>query len=245
MKTIITRIIVFHLLLATNILGAEFTKEQLDAAARKSGFSDADYPYYSNVNCCGPDGWKNKAVPNKSLYLIGADWSIACNQHDRDYMTIGADRNDADKRMKKAMEKIMQNYLKETVTITVERAINRTVKKVVPVKTTKRVAEKVKKRVKDSWKPWKWHTLWITVHRDVVEITYKEIKEEVTDIVKDTKVVTRASTFSPEHIQLMKAEIEIYYQAIHQLGEPYFNESQKKQQKYTEWLEGYLVKDSN
>ena len=62
---------------------------QLDYGAQQAGFSDADYPFYSHVNGCGPDGWKGKLIPDKSHVWEGVDWTSACNVHDRDYMTIG------------------------------------------------------------------------------------------------------------------------------------------------------------
>lgn len=217
-------------------------KEEIDNAAKQADadFSDSDYPFYSTVNGCGPDGWKNKLVPEKSHIWEGVEFAPACNQHDRDYMTLGKNRDDADRDFRRALNRAVDDYLDETVEQTFDRIVKRVVIDRVPRQVTKKVTERVKRRVKDSLKPWKWLDMWVDETRDVVETVHDEVKREVEETVKDVKHVRRASTLSPERIGEMKAMVEIYYQAVSNAGASFYAGSQAKQQKYETWVTNFL-----
>lgn len=218
------------------------SKEELDKAAKEAGIGDADYPYYSTTNACGPDGWMNKLIPDKSHLVEGADWTNACNQHDRDYMTLGMDRGKADLRMRDHMKDAMEDYLKETVTITTKRAVKRIVTERVPRQIPKLVTVRRCIRIPDRRRPLRFIEQWVEETREEFETIYEDVQKEIEELVDDVKTAKRAATLSPEQVELMRREIDTYYGFLVGAGWKFFRGSQAKQAAYLEWLNGYLEK---
>jgi hypothetical protein len=226
-----------------SIFMSNYTKQELDAAAQLNGFPDADFPFYSTVNGCGPDGWKNQLVPEKSHIWSGVEFTESCNMHDRAYMTLGKPRGEADDEFRNNLNKAVDRYLNATVEQTFERVVKRVVIDRVPRQVTRRVVEQVKKRVKDILKPWKWIEVIVEEARDIVETVYDEVQREVEETVKDIRMVPRASMLSPARIAEMKGLVEVYYLAVSKAGQPFYNGSQAKQASYEEWLADFAAKN--
>ena len=220
------------------------TKTQVDAAARRDGFPEADYPFYSPVNQCGPDGWKGKLVPDSSHVLkgCGADWAPACDQHDRDYMTVGMNRDEADQRFKKALDaaadKYIQRFLDDMIIIIRDVASDDKYWE----KEAREIEECVKKvRPKVCFRFGVLVPCGIEDFLDCVKKTVMVDVEKVRRVVKQVPtLVARATTMTPESIALMKSEPVAYYEAVHLSGEEYYTKSQQKQRDYEAWLGRYL-----
>ncbi|MFN9114848.1 MAG: hypothetical protein ACK5XN_32715 [Bacteroidota bacterium] len=214
------------------------SRDQLNGAAKSAGFTDADFPFYSSTNGCGPDGWKNKIVPEKSIVLLGADFSAACNQHDRDYMTLGMSREAADARFRAALHGAVNDYLKETVTHTVRVAFKRVVK----VEETYQIPKQVvKTSLKKVWKkPWKLIMMPVVVTETVMEDAKRIVEKEIEDFRDDVKLVTRASTLSPDQIATMHRSADLYADFVETLGESYYNGSQTKQAAFEAWSQDFV-----
>lgn len=219
------------------------TKQELDTAARNSGFSEADFPFYSSVNGCGPDGWKNQLVPEKSHIWVGVEFTESCNIHDRAYMTVGKSRDEADSEFRDNLNRAVDRYLNETVERTVDRVVKRIVIDRIPRQVTKRVVDHVKRRAKNFFKPWKWIEIIVEDARDVVETVYDEVQREFEEIVKDVQTVPRVSMLTPSRIAEMKGLVQIYYLAVRAAGESFYNGSQSKQASYEEWLADFVAKN--
>jgi hypothetical protein len=207
-------------------------KAELDAAARVAGFTAADYPYYSSANGCGPDGWKNKAVPD---CIAGVSFAAACDQHDRDYMEVGFDRKAADDRMLEAMLRAHANWLKEKVKTTVVRTGIREVPKVVTrfVDVPKNV-KVLLPGILGLLPKLVWKT--VIERQEIKETILELIPYEVTEVVD----VARESLLTAAQVAAQQAAINLYYMALRNIGEGFYAESQAKQASYEAWVAEYL-----
>lgn len=80
-------------------LTEEPTKKDIDAALKKRGFPDSDYPYYERPNGCSNS-------PDSNWFNSGTGFKPACDNHDRCYSTVGKSKRTCDDNFKADMDKI-------------------------------------------------------------------------------------------------------------------------------------------
>jgi len=68
--------------------------------------------YNVDLNGCGPQGWREKVVPDKAWWLWGVNFKRACMEHDLCYGLGGdeGDRFEADCRFRDNIRKAMDNH---------------------------------------------------------------------------------------------------------------------------------------
>jgi len=68
--------------------------------------------YNVDLNGCGPQGWREKVVPDKAWWLWGASFKQACMEHDLCYGLGGdeGDRYEADLRFRDNIRTSMENH---------------------------------------------------------------------------------------------------------------------------------------
>lgn len=214
------------LLLCTDIAVAEGLdrKAEFDRAARTSSFPDADYPYYSAPNGCGPDDWKSRLVPQRSHVFTGPDFAPSCDTHDRGYMTLKRAKETTDRTFRDDLNRALADWLKELVAEGRGRL----------VKQLKIVRRKVGTREVKAWATTALDPLGVVVRRKVPIYEYARTEVEVF-----FERGSNALLLGPDRVAEMKVEIQAYYQAVRNAGGPYYNDAQKQQRLYEEWLRTY------
>jgi hypothetical protein len=218
-----------------------YTKAEVDAAARTAGFADADYPYFSGPNGCGPEGWKSRIVPERSHIITGSDFGTACNAHDRAYMTLGKTRAEADKEFRSHLRRSVGRYQVRNLFLIADHYLRPATKESKPKPDIKqRLRAQGDKAIRDLWRPWKWRKFADNHTEAVQTILLDEAGHQAEQALGDLGLESKTFMLKPSRTLEMFALAEIYYQAVRRSGEKHYDQSQTRQREYEAWLTEYL-----
>jgi hypothetical protein len=215
------------------------TKAEVDAAAQRAGFVDADYPYYSRPNGCGPDGWKSRLIPQRSHLILGANFGKACDAHDRAYMTLGKSRSEADREFRKNLRGSVASHQMSNLVAAAGEFLRPPQKGPRP-DLGQRLKAQAEQAKKDLWRPWKWRRFLENQQDAVQEILLDEARHQADKALGGVGLEKASFMLKPSRTLEMLALAEVYYQAVRRVGAKYYEESQARQREYEAWLAGYL-----
>lgn len=215
------------------------TKTEVDTAARLAGFPEADYPYFSGPNGCGPGGWKSQLVPDKSHIIAGSDFSTACNSHDRAYMTLGKTQAQADLEFRSNLRRAVRNYQIRNLLIAANQSLF-PAPKVAKPDFRQRLQAQADQALKDLWRPWKWRNFAENHTAAVQTILLDEAGHHADKLLGHLGFDSKTFMLQPIRALEMLALAEIYYQAVSRSGAPHYTLAQTRQREYEAWLTGYL-----
>ncbi|MBF0299723.1 MAG: hypothetical protein HQK51_13445 [Oligoflexia bacterium] len=105
--------LISNIALAIPLIPGGLSPELINNAMKPLGFSDANYPYFENVNGCGPSRSgpivTEERVPDS--YLRKVFFTEVCNSHDRCYMDLSQSKARCDSVWREGLEKACKKQL--------------------------------------------------------------------------------------------------------------------------------------
>jgi hypothetical protein len=219
-----------------------YTKAEVDLLARNHGFPEADYPFFSKPNGCGPDGWKGRLTPEQSHLLYGPNFRDACNDHDRAYMTLGQNRKQADRRFRSSLYKTIVSHQIETLLRAASEEDPPKPPSLLPRKSDlhQRLKGQAYKGLFDLLRSENWTQFsekQLTAYQGILR---DEVLYQTEKLLAELQLSSASLMLKPQRTVEMLIVAELYYQAVRRYGNKYYEQSQKRQREYEDWLRTYL-----